>query len=109
MPVRYFGDTKCYISALLGSDTLLRVDGGSLRSVETRTAYCDIDLRDVTGHRMSAIRGLDLTLNIRTEPEAYTITRFDEGLASIPIGDKRVRDCSVEELLYSIQNMIGIV
>lgn len=112
----FLGDSKCYISALLGSDMLLRVDEGNLRQVEMRPIY-DIDPMEYYHHSEFEffrpiplkIIGCDLTLNIRTGPAAYTITRFDDGLASMPISDKRVGDCEVEELLYAIQKKMGIV
>lgn len=108
-----FGDSKCYISALLGSDMLLRIESGSLRQVEMRPIY-DIEpgslyCENTLMAYKSSIIGCDLTLNIRTGPNAYTITKFYDGLASMPISDKRVGDCNVEELLYAIQKKMGIV
>jgi hypothetical protein len=107
----FLGESKCYISALLGSNMLLRIDDGYLTRVEDNPIY------NIPPHvRVSNIEGalfprkcIGTNLNLHVMTKSYTITKFDDGLASMPIRDKRVDDCSVEELLYAIQSKMGIV
>ena len=104
----YFGAAKCNISALLGSECLLRVDNGVLNQINFHPIY-DIDPSHCYIEYTPKLIGNNLILEIITGPDAYSIEKLKCDCDTLPIGDKRVDDCTVNELLFAIQKKMGLI
>jgi len=107
----FLGSPSVSFAALIG-DKVIRVKNGKLHETEHRPIYVPpIDDRGIKFDNFFSvfhreIVGSELIINIETGIGAFEISHYDEPLSGLPIGDKRVDDCTIEELLFAVKHKL---
>jgi len=93
-------------AGLIGNDTILRVTDGTLCELVQSFDPPEM-IRDGFGisHYIEKQRSW-LELKIITNYEGYSLTRNVDPYERLPIADKRVDDCSIEELLFAVKHKL---
>jgi hypothetical protein len=100
-----------FLSALIGDRAVLSIKGGTILSVEQNfNHYSRLYHQDLSVYHPDLFSYMDIGLKIRVfDRENYQITQFDEKLNGMPIGNKPVDECTIDELLFAIQTKMKIL
>lgn len=105
------GSASVSFAALIG-DNVIRVKNGKLKRIEQIPIYFPpVDLHFIgNGPFFSSlphdIVGSELNLNIETKLGGFEWCHYNEPIDALPIGDKRVDDCTIEELLFAVKHKL---
>lgn len=93
-------------AGLIGNDTIMRVTDGTLVSLSQQFDPPKV-VYDCLGktHRLGDQR-VWLDLEIAVGSNGYSLNRGTDPYECLPIGDKRVDDCTIEELLFAVNHKL---
>ena len=95
-------------AGLIGNDTILRVTDGTL--VSLRQNFGDvpmiIDNRGMSHRVPGFVQRVELDMKIVVGSGGYSLNCGTDPYDCLPIGDKRVDDCTIEELLFAVKHKL---
>ena len=93
-------------AGLIGNDTILRVTDGTLCGLVQRFDPPEV-VYDYRGEPIVVGVGkVWLELKIAVGSNGYSLARGNDPYNCLPIGDKRVDDCTIEELLFAVKHKL---
>jgi len=107
----FLGSPIVSFAALIG-DNVIRIKDGRLKQIEQIPIYSPpIESLSIGyGLQFSSIPheliGNKINLNIETSLGGFEWCHYTEPISTLPIGDKRVDDCTIEELLFAVKHKL---
>jgi len=108
----FLGSPTVSFAALIG-DNVIRIKDGKLKQIEQRPIY-DVIISGNYNYmdpscipdRFPVCIGNTINLNIKTPVGGFELCHYTEPINALPIGDKRVDDCTIEELLFAVKHKL---